>query len=137
MGRLDLERVHEAEPPLPRLLHGSPGGGDILVPGDDRPCLIPIVGLPQDHDHRVLAPGRDGQRGEESSDRPIVDGPPGVGSPDSTIRGERVRSGSEEMASSGLHEFGLFGHARESGPRTERVAGILEEERGERNSRRP
>ena len=36
LGRLDLERVHEAEPPLPRLLDGSPRGGDILVPGDDR-----------------------------------------------------------------------------------------------------
>ena len=94
--------------------------------------MLPVVGLPQDHDHRVLAVRGDLQSGEQGGDRPVVQNRPGVrlAAFDKEWMSD-APPGSEEAAAARLHDRRPLRESRESRSRAVRVARVLEEDRGE------
>ena len=128
---LNLERIHQAEPPPPGFFQGGAGCTDVLVLGYDRFGFLPVIGLAQDHDHRVLTVRRNFQGGEQRRDRPVVQKRPGVWlvAFDKEWMSDAL-TGSEEAAPARFHEQRPLRDRRESRSRAVRVARVIEEERG-------
>ena len=128
---LNLERIHQAEPPPPGVFQGGAGCANILVLGDDRFGFLPVIGLPQDHDQSVLTVRGDFQSGEQRRDRPVVQNRPGVrlAAFDKEWM-SHAPAGSEEAAAARFHDQRPLRESRESRSRAVRVARVVEEERG-------